>query len=222
MERSACRRREATITYSVTYTGAGDNRRNLACVPTDEVGCRSRAMRLRQIPGAGLTQWKTASPSSDPVVAGSTITYTLFFENDGQSAADVDAIDHLIHVLDDAAVATEPTSADGLAVVRNGARISITGSVPAGEPYTVTYTVTALPDADRGDSIAANFLLAPGETPPTDPVCEPTNPALRTAPAPRSPASATRRASPRPRRLSSGTELTYTITITNTGATTAR
>ncbi|KJL30109.1 hypothetical protein RS83_01251 [Microbacterium oxydans] len=211
----------ATITYSVTYTGEGDNTlTNLACVPTDEVGVGLVRCDTVTIPGAGLTQWKTASPSSDPVVAGSTITYTLFFDNDGQSAADVDAIDDLTHVLDDATVTTEPASADGLAVVRDGARISVTGSVPAGERYTVTYTVTALPDADRGDSIAANFLLAPGETPPTGPVCEPTNPArpdCTVTPITGVTYAKTVEASETP--VVEGTELAYTITVRNTGAT---
>ena len=211
----------ATITYSVTYTGDGDNQLiNLACVPTADVGAGLVRCDTVTIPGAGLQQWKTATPSSDPVVAGSTITYTLFFDNDGQAAADIDAIDDLTHVLDDATVTTEPTSADGLTVVRNGEQVSITGSVPAGERYTVTYTVTVLPDADRGDSIAANFLLAPGETPPTDPVCDPTNPVLpNCTTTPITGVAYTKAVEASETPVREGTELTYTITVTNTGAT---
>lgn len=169
----------ATITYSVTYTGDGDNRlTNLACVPNDAAAAGFVRCDTVTIPGASLRQWKTATPSSSPVVSGSTITYTLFFDNDGQAAADVEAVDDLTHVLDDATVTTEPTSPDGLTVARSGTQISIAGSVPAGAQYTVTYEVSVLDDADRGDSVAANFLLGPGETPSTDPECDPIDPVL--------------------------------------------
>jgi uncharacterized repeat protein (TIGR01451 family) len=167
---------QATITYSVTYTGDGDQiLRNLACISEDETLPGAQSCDRVQVPGALLAQWKTAQPSSDPVVAGSTITYTLFFDNDGQSPAAVDAIDDLTYVLDDATVATEPVASAGLTVVRDGAEISITGSVPVGQTSTVTYTVTVLPDDERGDSIASNFLLAPGETPPAGGECVPTD-----------------------------------------------
>jgi large repetitive protein len=211
----------ATITYTVTYTGDGDNQlTNLACVPNDAAAPGFLPCDSVTIPGAGLQQWKTAAASSSPIVAGSTITYTLFFDNDGQAAADVDAIDDLTHVFDDATVTTEPTTASGLTVVRNGSEITVTGSVPAGERYTVTYTVTVLPDADRGDSIASNFLLAPGDTPPAGPECEPTNPVLpdcTTTPITGVAYSKSVEASASP--VIEGTELTYTITVVNTGAT---
>src|SRR5690606_31695969 len=66
-----------------------------------------------------------------------------------------------------------------LVVARDGNRISITGAVPADETYSVTYQVTVRADAERGDDIAANFLL-PNDpdnppAPPTDPVCQPTD-----------------------------------------------
>ncbi|MGN7966465.1 LPXTG cell wall anchor domain-containing protein [Microbacterium sp. 22179] len=210
----------ATITYTVTYTGDGDNvLRNRACVPESDVAPGFLPCDVVRIPGAALQQWKTAAPSSNPVVAGSTITYTLFFDNDGEAGATVDAVDDLTHVLDDAEVTTEPTSADGLTVVRNGAEISITGTVPAGERYTVTYTVTVLPDDERGDSIASNFLLAPGEEPPTDPECVPTDadfPNCTTTPITGVAYTKAVAASETP--VVEGTELTYTITVRNTGA----
>ncbi|MFJ2369219.1 DUF6923 family protein [Microbacterium sp. NPDC087665] len=213
---------QATITYSVTYTGEGDQiLRNLACIPEDATLPGAQSCDRVQVPGALLTQWKTAQPSSDPVVAGSTITYTLFFDNDGQSPAAVDAIDDLTYVLDDAAVTTEPVASAGLTVVRDGAEISITGSVPVGQTSTVTYTVTVLPDDERGDSIASNFLLAPGETPPTDGECVPTDaeqPDCTTTPITGVTYTKSVETSETPVRT--GTELTYTVVVTNTGATT--
>ncbi|MFS0712948.1 DUF11 domain-containing protein [Microbacterium sp. 2P01SA-2] len=213
---------EATITYSVTYTGQGDQvLRNVACVPQDATAPGAQRCDRVQVPGALLTQWKTAEASADPVVAGSTITYTLFFDNDGQAPASVDAIDDLTYVLDDAAVTTEPTGSAGLTVARDGARISITGSVPAGQTSTVTYTVTVRPDGERGDSVASNFLLDPGETPPANGECVPADdeaPNCTTTPITGVTYTKSVEASESPVRT--GTELTYTIVVTNTGATT--
>ncbi|WJM15484.1 DUF11 domain-containing protein [Microbacterium arborescens] len=213
---------QATITYSVTYTGEGDQiLRNSACVPTDQTAPGAQSCDRVQIPGALLTQWKSAQASSDPVVAGSTITYTLYFDNDGESAATIDAVDDLTYVLDDADVTSEPTSPNGLTAVRDGARISVTGSVPVGETYTVTYTVTVRPDGERGDSVASNFLLAPGETPPSGGECVPTDdeqPNCTSTPITGVAYTKTVTASESPVRT--GTELTYTVRVTNTGATT--
>jgi fimbrial isopeptide formation D2 family protein/uncharacterized repeat protein (TIGR01451 family) len=213
----------ATITYTVTYTGDGDNvLTNTACLPASDVSSPEVPCDSVQIPGSDLSQWKTASPSSDPLVAGSTVQYTLYFENDGEAAADIDTVDDLTHVVDDADVTVAASSPDGLSVVRTGDRLAITGSVPAGETHTVTYTVTIRPDGERGDDIAANFLLAPEDTPPTDPVCEPTNderPDCTVNPIAAVDYSKSVEASTTP--IEEGTELTYTVTVTNSGAATA-
>lgn len=210
-----------TITYSVTYTADGDTAlTNRACVPEDLAAAGAAPCASVTTLGAGLRQSKTADPSSSPLVAGSTITYTLSFENDGQAPASLDAVDDLTHVLDDADVTVEPTSADGLTIVRDGERIGITGSIPAGALYTVRYTVTVRADADRGDSIASNFLLAPGETPPADPECDPADPDLPDCT--RNPISGvtyTKAVDASESPVTVGTELTYTITVVNTGAT---
>src|SRR5699024_10134016 len=128
-----------------------------------------------EIPGAGLAQWKTVEATDTPAVAGTELAYTLHFENTGNTGATVDAVDLLDHVLDDAEVTSEPTAQQGLEAARDGARINVTGEVPAGETLTVTYAVTILPDGERGDDVAANFLVPndPNEppTPPTEPIC---------------------------------------------------
>ncbi|MDN5725546.1 MAG: hypothetical protein L0G99_06375 [Propionibacteriales bacterium] len=218
----------ATVTYSVTYTGEGDqNLRNLACVPEDQVVPGAQPCDFVQIPGADLTQWKDVQSTDDPTVAGSVLTYTLCFKNDGEAAADVDAIDDLTHVTDDADVTTEPTSADGLTVNRAGNRISITGQVPSGETYSVTYKVTVKADGERGDDIAANFLLQNDPenppNPPEDPVCVPTDdqlPDCTSTPVTAITYGKQVEASSDP--VGPGTVLTYTVTIENTGAATAQ
>ncbi|WP_035705050.1 DUF11 domain-containing protein, partial [Glycomyces tenuis] len=165
-----------TLTYSVTYTGEGDATLvNNACVPEDQAPdspCASTS-----VPAARLSSWKEVTADPDPARAGSVLTYTLHFENDGTAAAEVNEVDDLTHVLDDADVTSEPVaSSDDLTATRDGARISITGSVPAGEEITVTYQVTVKADGERGDNTAANFLLDPDEDPPPNPDCEPEDP----------------------------------------------
>lgn len=164
----------AKITYTVTYTGKGDNNlRNLVCVPESETATGSSSCSSTDTPGANLTQWKEVTASDTPVAAGTVLTYKLYFANTGKVAGKVNAVDDLTHVLDDAEVTLEPVSANGLTTSRLGNRITVTGSVPAGNTYTATYQVTVKPNSERGDNLAANFLLAPGETVPTDPVCQP-------------------------------------------------
>jgi len=215
----------ATISYSVTYTGAGDQiLRNLACVPVTEVVAGQQACDTVQIPGSDLNQRKSVQASDDPVVAGSQLTYTLFFENDGPAAADVDAVDFLTQVLDDADVTVEPASST-LTAVRTGDRIDITGSVASGQTATVTYTVTIRPDGQRGDDLAANFLFTDDPdnppVPPTSPVCEPedvnspdcTSTAIAAVEYVKTVSADTDPVGP-------GTVLTYTVEITSTGAAT--
>ncbi|MGV2901377.1 hypothetical protein ACNPM4_06840 [Microbacterium sp. AGC62] len=163
-----------TIEYTVTYTGEGDQLlTNTACVPAGDVLPGADPCAVVNVPGAVLTEWKSVVASDSPLGEGDTLTYTLHFDSTGTSAADVDAIDSLVHVLDDADVTVEPVGTGGVTAVRTGDTIAITGSVEPGTSATVTYTVTLRSDADRGDNIAANFLLAPDEEPPTDPVCVP-------------------------------------------------
>ena len=169
----------ATITYEVQYTATYENEQdstleNTACVPEEHVAPGAESCATVETPGPVLSQWKTVTSDDDPVVAGSILTYTLFFENSGDAPLEIDAVDRLDFVLDDADVSAEPSS-DNLTAVRDGQEISVTGTVPAGETYEVTYQVTMKVDGERGDSVATNFLLNAGEEPPEDGVCIPTN-----------------------------------------------
>ncbi|WP_260405841.1 DUF11 domain-containing protein [Microbacterium sp. G2-8] len=210
----------AEITYSVDYSAEGDNELiNTACVPETLVLPGAEACDTVRIPGADLEQWKTAETTDSPAVAGSVLTYTLHFSNDGQSTAAVDAVDDLTHVLDDAEVTLAPESSDGLTAELDGNRIAVTGDVPAGETYTVVYEVTVKADGERGDDLAANFLFEgpPPETPP-EPVCEPTDselPDCTLTPIAAVEYSKQVEASTDP--VEAGTVLTYTITIDSIG-----
>ncbi|RWZ46121.1 DUF11 domain-containing protein, partial [Labedella phragmitis] len=207
----------AVFTYTVTYTGAGDKvLTNSACVPDSEaIGAPCDSV---EVPGASLTQRKDAVPSSSPLAAGSTITYTLSFDNDGEAAATVDTFDDLTAVLDDADVTGTISSSAGLTAVRDGNRILIAGSVPAGTIGTVTYTVTIRPDGERGDNRALNFL---GRDVPEELECVPADPdapdcTVNEIPQLSYTKSVVASADP----IVPGTTLEYTVTVTNSGAAT--
>ncbi|MFT4158107.1 MAG: CshA/CshB family fibrillar adhesin-related protein [Microbacterium sp.] len=214
----------ATVTYRVSYNAGGSNVLfNRACVPASEVALGGLECDTVRIPGAALEQWKQVTASDTPAVAGSTLTYTLFFKNNGQAAATIDAVDDLTQVLDDADL--NPASivaSTGLTAAVNGNRIAVTGTVAAGTTGTVTFTVTAKADGERGDSIAANFLLAPNDPPPTTPDCTPADadrPDCTTTPISGVTYEKSVSASDDP--IVAGTVLTYQITVRNVGALTA-
>ena len=156
----------ATITYTLTYTGAGDHVLvNNACVPTAEAADQTDACRTVSVPGSGLNHHKSVDPASGtPVDVGQVLTYTLTFENVGPVAADVDTSDDLSDVLDDAQLVGTPVAGAGLTATVNGNQLDVTGSVPAGATRTVTYQVQVRPYAQQGDHVLANVLACePGE-----------------------------------------------------------
>ncbi len=166
----------ATIRYSAVYTGTGDlHLRNRACVPEQDVLRGAPACDTVAIPGAQLDQWKTVEAASEPVQAGTELTYTLFFKNGGPADARIDAVDALTSVLDDAAVTAEPVATGGLTATRAADRITVSGMLAPNSLATVTYRVTVKADGQRGDDVASNFLLAPGETEVPE-TCEPADP----------------------------------------------
>jgi uncharacterized repeat protein (TIGR01451 family) len=126
-----------------------------------------------------LQDWKTADPvSTTPLVPGQTVTYTLHFTNKGTEPGDVDKIDDITQAVDDAAVSSQPVSSDSaLTVTPFGSdhRAHITGTLAAGQTVTVTYKLTVNAAGKLGDSILANFILKPGDPPPSSPDCTPTD-----------------------------------------------
>ena len=127
---------------------------------------------------------------------GDEITYTLTFTNDGGAPATVDTTDDLSGVLDDADLIAGPTAQSGLTATRNGDEIEISGTVPAGESRTVTYTVQVLPFGQQGDHVLGNALACQPGAPEA---CEPettehpvrTSAVVKTSDATRTPVRAT-------------------------------
>ncbi|WP_114558731.1 DUF7927 domain-containing protein [Desertihabitans aurantiacus] len=183
-----------TITYEVTYTGAGDAELvNVAfgpttppdpenppptpvCNPRDEDGRDPETglpCALVTLPAVLLDVTKDVSPADgSTVLAGQELTYTITFDSIGTAPAPVEGWrDYLAGTLDDAEIVDAPVASDEALTVSDIAdgEFSVDGVVPAGEAYTVTYTVRVLPDADRGDNLLGNFVLPPGVTePPTE------------------------------------------------------
>ncbi|WP_125098713.1 CshA/CshB family fibrillar adhesin-related protein [Leucobacter chromiireducens] len=173
-------------------------------------------------PVPNLTVRKGVDPESGTTVsAGDTLRYTLTFDNSaGTAPATVDHRDDLRGVLDDAAFVAGSLEADaGLtATGPSGDALQISGTVPAGETLTVRYRVEVLPDGERGDNVLANFLLAPGVTEPPI-TCEEGDEACTTNPVPEVSYVKEVTASDDPIVAGEST-LSYTVTITNTGAAT--
>ncbi len=202
----------ATVTYTVKYTGAGDQvLNNLACVPSGEAQDPTDACRTVSTPGSGLLQTKTVNPASGTAVdPGQDITYTLSFQNIGGTAATVNTSDDLTGVIDDADLTDGPDADAGLTSVLNGAgdKILITGSVPVGKTLTVTYTVKVKAFVDQADHILKNALACQ----PNAPVdCEPQtteNPIRHLLLTKVSDAKSD---------VNTGDKVTYTLVVTNNG-----
>lgn len=232
-----------TITYEVTYTGAGDTRLiNVAfgpqcnaddpmcddppptprCDPADANGndpeTGEPCGRL-VIPAALLDVTKSVDPEKGAtVVGGEELTYTITFTNSGTATAEVrDWVDDLGGVLDDAEIVTGPAASHQdltVSAIADG-RFTVGGTVPAGETYTVTYTAKVGPDGERGDNRLANFVLPPGvDEPPA--VCLDENPLCTQNPVPEIVDSKT--VDPATgTAVQSGQELRFTLTFSNQG-----
>lgn len=203
----------ATVTYTLTYTGAGDQvLRNSACVPAEEATDPTQACRTVSVPGSGLRHDKSVNPASGSAVdVGQVLTYTLVFENVGPTPAVVDTSDDLGDVVDDATLDPASITADaGLTATTNagGDAIAVTGTVPPGQRLVVTYRVQVKPWADQGDHVLTNVLA-----------CEPGEPA---GCAPETTTNRVRhlsitKASDATADTRPGDQVTYTVTATNDG-----
>lgn len=165
-----------TVTYSVkvkTKSFGNGIARNFLVPKGEEPVCNPKKDNCTEhpIPGA-LDLKKSSDPESGSLVApGSTVNYTLEFKNTGASPIDVEHVDHLTDVLDDAVFNYGfEYSGAGLSAVRDGNEIRITGFVAAERTVKVTYSVT-VKETGFGNGIARNFLLPKGENPPAE--CDP-------------------------------------------------
>ncbi|WP_336659784.1 DUF7927 domain-containing protein [Leucobacter sp. USHLN153] len=217
----------ATITYTLNYSGAGDQQLiNAACVP-EALALDGENCAEVMLPGSLLSVSKTSSSDDDPLVAGSVVNYTLTFDNGGQAAAEVDYTDVLAHVLDDAVVSLSPTTSHSdLQAALDGGRLQVTGTVPPGEAYAVTYSVKVNDSGARGDDILANYLVPTAECddeseacslqPPSADECVDT---ITSTCSPIAGLEVEKVADPAGgETVSPGQEVTYTLTFRNTGS----
>ncbi|MGO3147781.1 MAG: SpaA isopeptide-forming pilin-related protein [Leucobacter sp.] len=164
----------------VNVTNAGDAAMpafGLNAQENERVECRI----YNQPRSAGqLEVAKSSDPASGTEVSpGQEVSYTLTFANTGGMPAAVDYEDVLTGVLDDAELLVGPTAQSPLVANYDAAsnRIIITGTLPAGDSKTVTYTVKVKSELpDDADGVLGNFVVKSGDTPPTeclpeDPLC---------------------------------------------------
>ncbi|GAA1738115.1 LPXTG cell wall anchor domain-containing protein [Aeromicrobium alkaliterrae] len=170
---------------------------------------------------ADLRVAKTVDPASGSVVVpGQVLTYTITVANGGGQAAEVDHTDLLAGVLDDAELTSQPVASDPALTVTPtplGAgddRFRITGTVPGGASYSVTYQVTVAAAAERGDSVLGNVVVEGDAEPPE--VCEPTSSMCTTNPV--SEVVVSKSVTPEAGSVEPGAELTYALRFENRGA----
>jgi uncharacterized repeat protein (TIGR01451 family) len=201
-----------TVTYSVTVndpdtgdsvlpnavvTGIGGN----CPVGSDDPACAV------VVPSGSFTVAKSAS--STTVDQGGTITYTVTVTNTGAiDYTDADPAsysDDLSAVLDDATYNGD--ASNGATVT--GATLAWSGPLPIGATKTITYSVTVNAD-DTGDKVLNNFVrpTSPGGGCATDGGCTTTTPVRALVVSKTVDSKST----------APGKTLTYTITVTNTGA----
>ena len=222
-----------TVTYSLTVL-PDDQRESDSLTnylldpegppPTEETECEVGTCTENYTPR--IVDSKSSDPvSGTPTAAGEEVTYTLHFRNDGDAAGAVAKDDDLSGVIDDADIATPPTSSSPSLTVTSVAdgRFEVTGTLQPGESATVTYAVTVRPYAQQGDHVMDNWLVLPGD-PPGDPEdCVPVDGEEADCTAhPIGEIAAAKSVDPSTGTVvKQGDVLRYTLTFTNTGTGTA-
>ncbi|WP_152362551.1 DUF6923 family protein [Microlunatus speluncae] len=169
-----------TVTYTVKVLPDGERGDNslgnvVGKDPKPDTPCAENDPLCTSNPISEVVDSKSVDPATGTAVKpGQRVTYTLTFGNDGTGAGQVDRVDDLNHLLDDAELTTQPASSDPaikVSAVTDG-RISITGEVQPGQTITVSYTATVRDLDQLGDGLLANFLIDPDEETPKEPTCE--------------------------------------------------
>lgn len=203
-----------TITYSVEVNSppGGDSRLDNTVVGPPFSNCPAGSTDPAcsdPVPLGALAIAKSAEASTDPLVPGSTVTYTVTLENTGTAAYTGATItDDLSGVLDDATYNGDVSAG---AVVA-GETLTWTGDVEAGATVTITYSVT-VNDPGAGDLILKNGIAGPpGSTCPpgsTEAPCVTTEPVARL--------EVEKVAAPDSDPVAPGSKVVYTVTVRNTG-----
>ncbi|WP_062306527.1 CshA/CshB family fibrillar adhesin-related protein [Demequina subtropica] len=205
-----------TVTYSVTVNDpiSGDGLLDNAVVGPPESNCDdgTEIPCTTEVPVKALEITKVADPA-DEVPAGGTVTYTVTVENIGQvdyTAEDPASFeDDLTAVLDDATYNNDEAASSGTPSYAEPI-LGWEGALAAGESVTITYSVT-VDDPPTGDGLLDNAVVGPPESncdDGTEEGCTTEVPVKAVAIVKYSDAVGS--AQP-------GDEITYTITVTNTG-----
>src|SRR5690606_38501405 len=137
-----------TITYSVVFTGGGDEvLRNV--VSSDDPRGECADVCVVQHPGGWFTYAKAADPETGTdVPVGTTVEYTLTVTQRGEGAVQGASVtDDLSAVLDDASYNGDATASAGDVTVADG-ELRWTGDLPVGEVVSITYSVTVTGGGD--------------------------------------------------------------------------
>ena len=130
-------------------------------------------------PTPDLSVSKSALPVPGTVLReGQVVEFTLSFTNSGDGVGTIDYVDDLSDVVDDATLTVAPQASSGALAVSDvtGTSFSVAGPVQPGETVTVTYSVRVMAQDQRGNHRLVNFLVAAGDSVPTecasvDPLC---------------------------------------------------
>lgn len=158
-----------TLTYSVTLNLDGDKTiANVACFPPSEVqpGTTNCAQTVWSAQHVVVT--KSVVPvSGSPVSVGQELAYSLTFENDGAEVAQIDRVEDIRGVLDDATLTRALTVSDrawNVGPLQNGTA-PVKGALEPGQSVTIHYAAKVNPDGQRGDNLLVSTLVPQGSPP---------------------------------------------------------
>jgi uncharacterized repeat protein (TIGR01451 family) len=157
-----------TLTYSVALTLDGDKSvNNIACVPASEAapGTANCARVTWQAPQIAVSKFVDPA-SGSPVAVGQDLAYALTFRNTGARTAQIDVVEDLRGVLDDATLSQAPTASESSWAVglTGGGSSQIQGALEPGQNVTVRYMAKVNPDGKRTDNKLVSKLLPQGSS----------------------------------------------------------
>jgi uncharacterized repeat protein (TIGR01451 family) len=199
-----------TITGTVAPSATGSIVNTAAvssATPDNDSSDNSTTITTPLAASANLSVTKTASPS--PAAPGSSVTYTVVVANSGPSDASAVTLTDTLPTLTAVTAVTTTGSCTGTATVT-----CALGTVPAGGSATITIAGT-VPIAQTAN--LSNTATATSPTP--DPVTGNNTTTISTPVAPSADLILTKTANPNP--VTAGGAVSYTVTISNNGASTA-
>lgn len=158
------RNNDALNNYLVAVMDGEDPTPPAECLPADAL------CTFHPVVEPNLSVSKGSDPASTTEVkAGEQIDYTLTFANSGNGAAEVNYVDFISDVLDDATVTAAPVSSDAslTATAVTDGQFTVSGTLEPGATVVVRYSVTVNDEGERGNDRLDNYLvpIVEGEDP---------------------------------------------------------